>query len=184
LDLYKALYAFYKTLVDKDCEHTRVHMGQNACFCPDCGYKVLMKWSFVRCRDCDAKRIPRRLPDGKIAPLHKYCRHCGSSSYRLVKRDFIEAFELLYGLLVKEIDYTEERRPVEPVHTKGEQDPLPLNKEAIGKTAFDVVDGQVIRKRYFTKTPSSAWGTPPLDFQEGRNQNTSGSHTRPFRNIS
>lgn len=177
MDLYRALYTFYKSLVEQDCEHQRVHFGQSAPFCPDCGYKIKLLWVMVKCRHCDSKRIPRRMPDGKITPLHKYCRHCGASAFRLVKRESIDAYELLYGLSIKEIDYSEERRQPQFTPRPG---PQPKATPQAQQSPFDVVDGQVIRKRYFTQSKSSVWEEPPFPFQEGRSTKPS-TQLKPYR---
>lgn len=90
--------------------------------CPDCGYMVKPVWVLLKCRGCNVKRLPKpvstpsldeSLPQSlplehQLEPLDRCCRQCGSSAIRVQKRDSIEAYDLPYAVLMKEIDYREE----------------------------------------------------------------------------
>ena len=158
MELYRALYAFYHQLVSRECDHSRVQLGQNHAFCPDCGYKITLQWTLLKCRQCDSKRVPKKTPDGRIVPLHKYCRHCGSSDSRLVKRERIDAYDLLYAISTKEIDYSEERKPAW-------ERPVTAQPSARAPQSLDIVEGQVIRKRYVSQNTASAWEEAPFNWQ-------------------
>jgi ribosomal protein S27AE len=160
LDFFRACYAFYQSLFSRECEHANVVLNKRGpSFCPDCGYKILHMWVMVKCQSCDAKRLPRRMPDGKVRPMERFCSRCGEKAFRVVKRDKIDAFELHFGLSVKEIDYTEERRTPGTKHQPAANNgfnPFKANQP------FDIVEGQVLRKRYFSQNTASAWEEAPF----------------------
>lgn len=158
-------------------------------------------WVFVKCRQCDAKRTPRRMPDGKIQPFDRHCRQCGTSAFRLVKRQAIDAYELQYCLSVKEVDYREERKPfqkpaVNPAAANAKQTPpsyRPFQQtRAPFSPAFDVVEGEVVRKRYYSQNNgSSVWEELPFPWSAEKQtsetpKNNAGSWSgfRPRRQIS
>lgn len=142
MQLLKALYAFYQTLFGSECEHHRVQAvageANKSGFCPDCGYKVLLMWTLCRCRTCGSKRHPRQGMDGRIAPLYRYCQHCGEADYQVIKRDKINVHEMTYAILTKEIDYSEERvsKP------KRAHNPFELHP------GLNIVEGEVLHKEY------------------------------------
>ena len=136
-------------------------MGRETSFCPDCGYKIKLLWGMAKCRDCGSKQVPQKKVDGHIAPLNKYCRHCGSSAYYLLKKEKIDAYELVYAISLKEIDYSEERQaPQAPpkVPIFGAQSKAPRSSK------LDIVEGEVIRKRYVSQNTSSAWHEAPFSW--------------------
>lgn len=139
MQLIKALAAFYQTLFYRDCEHQRVttRPGHPACdsYCPDCGYKVLLRWTLCRCRTCGSRRHPKLGADGRISALYRYCQHCGQTDYQIVKKDKINVHEMPYALLTKEVDYSEDRlnRP------KRADNPFEAVK------GLDIVEGEVLR---------------------------------------
>ncbi len=157
MGLSKAVLAFYHHLVHEPCDHARAGLSKGKAFCPDCGYRVKLLWMQVKCRQCDSRRIPRKMFDGAIEPLHKYCRHCGSSEVRLVKKLKIDAHEVNYSVAVKETDYSEEPRPQAPGSFHPDPDFYPQfkgvntrsrNQRPYSGPSLDIVEGEVIRKRY------------------------------------
>ena len=88
MSIAKAAYAFYINLFERDCEHKQVTAKpgtHNAVgHCPDCGYKIAMLWTLVRCRTCGAKRHPKTAIDGRVSPLYRYCQHCGEHDYQII----------------------------------------------------------------------------------------------------
>ena len=145
MQLFKAIYAFWRTLFACECEHKRVTSmpGQPAMasYCPDCGYRVVMVWTLCRCRTCGSKRNPKKSIDGHVAPLYRYCRQCGEAEYQIIKKSKINVYEMPYAILCKEIDYAEQRlgSPSRPGFNPFESPP-----------GAKIVDGEVIRKREFT----------------------------------
>lgn len=142
--LFVALYAFCKHLFETPCEHSRVNKSGG--YCPDCGYQVRILWAMIRCRRCTARRLPRRDLDGSVAPMFRYCRHCGSADFQLIKKPRIHAHEMTYAVNVKDVDYTSDNGsehrgdPFRGV-------PKPANPfEAYADSR--VVEGEVVGKRY------------------------------------
>jgi hypothetical protein len=100
----------------KECDHRNVsHSGQ---FCPDCGHKVCVEWAFIRCAQCNVKRPPFRQPGvhnykAEVAkPMQKFCKNCGVVEFTVLKKQKIDAYELLFALPVKQIDPDTERKPL------------------------------------------------------------------------
>lgn len=136
--VFKAFYTFFQLLLEGECAHSRVDKNKSGTYCPDCGYQVQVQWSVVRCRTCTSKRLPKQRLDGKVAPMFKYCNHCGGVDYQVIKKHSVNAHELPYALMVKEIDYSEHHRPqkeyVKPT----------VNPFASAIDGFHVVEGQVV----------------------------------------
>lgn len=141
MQLFRAIVAFWQTLLTRECEHKRLTAvpGQpgKSGYCPDCGYKVAILWTLCRCRTCGSKRHPRQSLDGRVSPLYKYCQHCGQSDYQLIKKDRINVHEMPYAILNKEINYVEERL--------GNPRKAPNPFEMYGK--LDIVEGEVLHKQ-------------------------------------
>jgi NMD protein affecting ribosome stability and mRNA decay len=141
MQLFKALTAFYQTLFYRECEHKRVtaRTGESAHsgFCPDCGYKILLMWTLCRCRTCGSKRHPKIGVDGRISALYKYCQHCGQADYQIIKKDRINVHEMVYAILTKEIDYSEERLP-----NPKKRQPNPFE----AYRGLDIVEGEVLSR--------------------------------------
>ncbi len=142
----KAVNAFFQNLITPSCEHRRANLS--ARFCPDCGYKVKLVWVMIKCRSCQARRVPdKSVVLGAVRPLEKFCRHCGSTDYQIVKKDRIDAYELMYCVSLKEIDYTEEAPP---------------NAEPVRQTApFNIVEGEVLNSAFVSQRTASAWQEAP-----------------------
>lgn len=143
MDLAQAMYCFYRYLAAPQCAHPHVSFYRKAGYCPDCGYKIKLLWTFVRCRKCGAKRIPRQQIDGSVVPLQKYCIHCGTTDYCLVKKEKIEAHDLLYCVAGKEIDYSAESGEEDVFLRSNHPSPFHLKPEHIKP---EIVEGYVVRK--------------------------------------
>ena len=143
VQLLKAIYAFCDALLTRECEHPRINNLQSGCFCPDCGYKIKVVWTIVRCRTCASRRLPRKTPDGKVKPTFRYCQHCGSSEYQLLHKQRLHVHELMYAIAIKEIDYSTDEKSA-----LGEFESAPNLHNPFRKTRanFDVVEGEVLRK--------------------------------------
>jgi len=76
--------------------------------------------------------------DGRISPLYRYCQHCGQTDFQLIKRDRIHVHEMPYALLIKEIDYTEERKPSPK---RQANNPFDLSERTL-----DIVEGEVLQR--------------------------------------
>jgi Zn finger protein HypA/HybF involved in hydrogenase expression len=168
--LKRALLAFCKSLVSEPCHHPKVISTAQASYCPDCGDRIRLVWALVYCKDCGIRRIPRIGLDNDVAPLHRYCKECGSVGFRVVKKPEILAHEIPYSISIKEIDYTE---PEIAAGASAEATPsvkgfrtytnpaaasspfMTRPKPAYGQSsqrvepASNVVDGEVVRTRYF-----------------------------------
>jgi NMD protein affecting ribosome stability and mRNA decay len=146
MQLCKALYAFWRTLFARECEHKRVAPipGQPArsAYCPDCGYKIAIMWTLCRCRTCGSKRHPKQNIDGHVSTLYRYCQHCGEANYQIVKKDRINVHEMPYAVLCKEIDYAEERLG------NPKRAPNPFEAYRGGP----IVEGEVLRKEEFSSS--------------------------------
>ncbi len=140
MQFLKALHAFYYNLFERECQHKQVTATpgtQNRSgYCPDCGYKIVLLWTLCRCRTCGSKRLPKTTPDGRVTTLYKYCQHCGQADYQIIKRDKINAHEMQYAILSKEIDYAEERL----TQRKRPDNPFEIYDK------LNIVEGEVIRK--------------------------------------
>lgn len=156
--LVRALYAFYRQLVGGECEHARLRDQctsgkKTGTFCPDCGYNVQMLWAMVRCRNCIGKRIPRKNLDGTVAPMYRYCEHCGSTDFQVIKKPRLAAYEMPYAVMCAEVDYSEGRQPTgaNPLPPKEYRSPRynRLNNPfAIFSGENNIVDGEVIRSEF------------------------------------
>jgi len=145
MKLLRALYAFYKTLFWENCTHSRVSTNaSHTVHCQDCGYPVRVLWTLIRCRTCGGKRLPSQAPDGAITPQYRYCQHCGSPDYQLMKRSKIHSHELSYAVALKEIDYQYEQSPITAHRVYG---PNPFTESHQGNPG--VFTGKVLRKREF-----------------------------------
>lgn len=106
MSLSRAWQSFCQQLFEPYCEHANVHShGEH---CPDCGDRVQLLWTQVRCRDCGARRKPKAKSNGQTAALTSYCRFCGSHQIKVLKKHHIERHELPYSLLSRETDYSEQ----------------------------------------------------------------------------
>ena len=154
MKLVRALYAFYRQLFGAECEHPHLREktasgpldhGIKGTFCPDCGYKVAMLWTMVRCRNCISKRTPRKCLDGSVGPLYRYCEHCGSTDYQVIKKQRLAAHEVPYAMLCADVDYSEER-------CTGKQYQSPINNRLDNPfAAFSgaaVVEGEVVHTEF------------------------------------
>lgn len=143
--LVRALYAFYRHLFGAECEHPHLrdkmtHGEQCGGFCPDCGYKVAMKWAMVRCRNCVSKRTPKKNLDGSIGPMYRYCEHCGSTDFQVIKKAKLHAHEMPYAVMSAEVDYSDEQ-PRKKVYTPPKENPF-------AAFANNVVEGEVVKSEY------------------------------------
>jgi ribosomal protein S27AE len=99
--LKSAVTGMLDRLKHRDCEHSRVNHSDT--FCPDCGQKVLITWQFVRCKHCNARRLPRKLMDGKVKPIEKFCRRCGEAEFVTGEKAAVEVFEIVYCVAKKQV---------------------------------------------------------------------------------
>ncbi|MBX2860628.1 MAG: DUF2321 domain-containing protein [Vampirovibrio sp.] len=154
MKFYRAFYAFYQSLLDNQCHHPQYRPSRQDGHCPDCGYKVHTVWTIIRCQTCGSKRIPKKCMDGQIRPVHKHCSHCGSVEFHLSKKTKIDAYELVYAISSKEIDYSEPRRLVDPPpQWPGPQSP----KSPYPSYHYPrIFEGEVVRKQQFIRPKSRA----------------------------
>ena len=139
MGLLRAFYAFYRALVVTVCTHPNTGTkGENSGFCPDCGYKVRLRWNLCRCRTCGARRGVHIALDGQISPKERYCSQCGNHEYRLVQKEKIHGYELPYAALTREIDYLDQCINTGFKSSKATSNPF-------GKSHFDVVEGVMLR---------------------------------------
>lgn len=143
--LMRAIYAFYRQLFGGECEHPRLRdkmtSGDKPCaFCPDCGYRVAMMWALVRCRNCVAKRTPKKNLDSSVGPMFRYCEHCGSTDFQIIKKTRLHAHEMPYAVMSAEIDYTDERP-----HQK---EYAPKENPFAAYSTSPVVEGEVLNSEY------------------------------------
>jgi hypothetical protein len=159
VNLVRALKAFIKVLFGGgECEHPRVNLMEAPTYCSDCGYRIRIEWLFVHCRGCQARRVPHKTLFGEIRPVQQYCRHCGDGHFKIVKKEFIDAFELMYALSIKAVVYGDDTAP--------ERRATPRNpfKTTVTMESGDVFEAEVIRKSEYKGTKSAFKGSP-FDWQ-------------------
>lgn len=146
--ILQAFAAFCQALRADECEHSALTSRRDgdvcSSYCPDCGYKVLLLWTLCRCRTCGSRRIPKRGLDGGISPQHRYCRHCGQSDYRIVKKRRLTIHEIPYAVLTPEVDYTEESFPPPECKTRRREVNNPFTAASTGP---HVVEGTVLHRK-------------------------------------
>ena len=143
--LVRAFYAFCRHLFGAECEHAKLrdkftHGHKAGGFCTDCGYKVAMMWAMLRCRNCVAKRTPRKNLDGSIGPMYRYCEHCGSTDFQIIKKSKLHSHEMPYAVMCAEVDYSEEQ-PRKKVYAAPKTNPF-------AAYSGSVVDGEVVSSEY------------------------------------
>lgn len=167
MNLAGAIKAFFQAFLGSgECGHPRVNLMSAPTFCPDCGYCVKIEWVFLHCRWCNAKRVPHRSFLGEIKPIHTYCRHCGHEGFRVIKKERIDAFELLYSLCIKSTVYSDEPVTDPPVRN-------PFHANASIENG-DVFEAEVVGKTEYRGT-KSAFKTAPFDWQRKQNPQRYGS---------
>jgi hypothetical protein len=142
--LFRALYAFYRTLFSSNCEHKSVSgSSKKGNFCPDCGYRIKLLWNLCRCKTCGARRTLSRALDGWISPKERHCSHCGDSAYQLVQKEQIHGYELPYATLTREIDYLDQciNANFQKNQLKDARFQSPFKSQY-----FDIVEGVLINK--------------------------------------
>lgn len=151
----RAVQAFVSTLVSPSpCEHRRVNLMQTPCYCHDCGYAVTIEWHMLHCRRCNNKRIPHKNFLGEVKPLHAYCRHCGYEGTRLVKKERIEAYELMYAIPEKGILFQDPADPLaRPV--QGPAVTNPFQAGAFNTAPEDIIDAEVVSRETTQKPYAS-----------------------------
>lgn len=154
----QAIKAFMMVLAGAGgCEHRRVNLMEAPTYCQDCGYMVRIEWLMVQCRRCQSKRVPCKTFLGQIKPLQPYCRHCGYDGFRIVKKEHIDAYELMYALSEMTTVYAEEKELQKPAVRN------PFRTKVTVETG-DVFEAEVIRKTEFKGT-KSAFGQSPYTWQ-------------------
>lgn len=144
-----------------ECTHAHVAVNQGPSFCPDCGYRIKVEWLFVQCRGCNAKRLPQNTVLGGIQPLHPYCRHCGHEGFKLVKKQRIEVYELMYALSIKSVLY--EELPDTPAAAEGIRS-NPFQTQAFMEPG-KVYEAEVVQKTEIRGT-KSAFQSNPFSWQQ------------------
>lgn len=178
MNLVKAVTAFIRVLCGGgECDHPRVNLIEAPSYCPDCGYRIKIEWLFVHCRGCNARRVPQRTFLGGIRPLHQYCRHCGYDGFKIMRKAFIEAYELMYALSVKAVEY-EQADP----HTPANPARNPFYKTSVTVESGDVFEAEVIRKTEYRGT-RSAFKQAPFGWQTRQEPKRYGASTGPAANI-
>jgi hypothetical protein len=154
MTLLRAFYAFYRALLERECEHPHISARpgdpKSSGYCPDCGYLIEMRWTLCRCRTCGSKRYPRKTLDGRIEAQFKYCQHCGQADYQLLRKERIHLYEMPYAILGKEINYDEER-PTPP--RRKADNPFEIYH------SLNIVEGEVLSKEEYL-----AQGRRPFQF--------------------
>ena len=160
MKLVRALYAFYRQLFGAECEHPHLRDQcesgkRTGTFCPDCGYKVQMLWAMVRCRNCIGKRVPKKNLDSSIAPMYRYCEHCGSTDFQVIKKSRLAAYEMPFAVMCAEVDYAEERQSTPGKGLPPKEYSAPRynrlnNPFAIfnGEGGLNIVEGEVLRSEF------------------------------------
>jgi hypothetical protein len=59
-------------------------------------------WILLKCNKCDTKRIPM-VNKGKIIPVNRYCKNCGSERFYLERKEDIERLDTIYALYSKDL---------------------------------------------------------------------------------
>lgn len=142
MQLLRAFYAFYRALLIRECEHPRVtsssKQAQAVRFCPDCGYQVRICWTLCRCRTCGSRRHPKKDPEGRVSPLYRYCQHCGQVDYQIIHKNSLSVHEILYAILTKLIDYSEDAGRPATQTSKPRGNPFEIYR------GLNIVEGEVL----------------------------------------
>ena len=149
---------------------------QTPCYCQDCGYAVTIEWHMLHCRRCNNKRIPQKSFLGEVKPLHAYCRHCGYEGTRLVKKDRIEAYELMYAIPEKGVLFHD---PADPLSTtvKGPAVTNPFNASAFNAEPADIIDAEVVSR----ETEHRPYGKKPYASQSTQTKSTVNAHAFSYK---
>lgn len=97
LDYLKNTY-FRKT----SCLHEKISPNINSGYCPDCGKYVKNQWYITRCNCCDIKQ-KTSITGGKISTDTKFCRNCGSSSFKVEEIGVINIVDINYAVVLKQV---------------------------------------------------------------------------------
>ncbi len=162
MNFLKAFKAFWRVILEGGgCEHLQINLLQLPTICPDCKYQVKIQWILIFCQNCHAKRVPRKTSLGDIKPVFQFCRHCGQAEYQLVRKDRIEAYELVYAVCVKSTANVDE--PVS--HESPIQSPFYTSAQIEGQ---EIYEAEVVSKREYRGTKSAFKGSP-FDWHKKQN---------------
>ncbi len=184
MNFVKALRAFMQVCFGGgECEHAHVNLIDGPSFCPDCGYQVKIGWMFTICRQCHAKRTPQKTVLGEVKPLQQFCRHCGHDRYMIIKKDRIEAYELIYAISAKTVVYGDSPN-YEPII----ENPF---RTTVTVESGDVFEAEIIRRTEYRGT-KSAFKTAPFEWQRQQSpkrygatyRSQSESNVLPLRKLS
>lgn len=60
-------------------------------------------WILLKCSGCGINHIPL-VNKGKIQPINRYCKNCGSPRYYIEQKQNIDSYETMYALYSKDIN--------------------------------------------------------------------------------
>lgn len=82
------------------CKHEKITAGLKSGYCPDCGEYVENHWFITRCSCCGIKQITV-IRNGKAVSNVKFCRNCGSKSFKAEELDEINIVDINYAAVLK-----------------------------------------------------------------------------------
>ena len=87
---------------NKPCQHTKVFLGDDYSYCPDCGELIKTHWYITRCSCCGLK-MRASLKDGEVIAEHGFCNNCGSTDYIIEEIDTIDCVNINFAIAVKKV---------------------------------------------------------------------------------
>lgn len=83
------------------CSHEKITADMIAGYCPDCGDYVENHWYISRCECCGIKQTAR-VVRGRVSASTRYCRNCGSSSFKNEELETIDLVNINYAVVLKQ----------------------------------------------------------------------------------
>lgn len=89
-----------------ECLHEKITPDLKAAYCPDCGLYVENHWYVSRCLCCGIKHNTK-IVKGKISPVQRYCKNCGSDSFVVEKINNLNIVDVNYAIVLKHVEKTQ-----------------------------------------------------------------------------
>lgn len=84
----------------KKCNHEHLNIDSDFGYCPDCGKFIENQWFLIRCACCGIKQ-KAKMKEGKIIPITKFCKNCGTAKYNVEQLRKINFIDINYAVLMQ-----------------------------------------------------------------------------------
>lgn len=115
----------FEFLWNMSCSHDKITANMASAYCPDCGEYVENHWYITRCECCGIKQ-KSLIKNGKVISVDKFCRNCGSDSFKAEEVECLDIVNINYAVVKKHVREREKQGFIQTWIEKNNYSPMKL----------------------------------------------------------